>query len=140
MCMRMHTASMPHRIASMAVRVKMNRSIAVAMGMEMHTVTPKPPEHVRSKTHHHDADGPFKRLCDMLRNGMSQDNRGTRKQRERNRVAKSPRQSVPNNVSDIGSAGGDAGDGCNMIGFQRMLHSQHKTESQNSKHCLHSLF
>ena len=37
-------------------------------------------------------------------------------------------------VADMGAARGDAGDRRDMIGLERVLHAQQKTEPQNSEH------
>ncbi len=118
----------------MAVCVEMNHSIAMTMGVEMHPIAPQPPEHVDSEPDHHDTNCALKRLRDMFRNCVPQEDGRPRKQRERNGVAKPPCQPVPDDVTNIGPAGSDTGDSCDVIGFQRVLHPQHETKPQNSKH------
>ncbi len=74
MRVRMYATRMWDGVISMAVGVKMNRSIAMTMGVEMHAVTPQPPKHMRAETYHHDANRALERLRDMFRNRMPQDN------------------------------------------------------------------
>jgi hypothetical protein len=47
-----------------------------------------------------------------------------------------PRQSVFDDIAHVRPAGGYAGNRSNMVGFQRMLHPEQKTETQNSEHML----
>jgi hypothetical protein len=112
---------------SMAVSVKMNRSVTMTMGVEMHAVTPQPPKYVRAKAYHHDANRALEGLGDVVWNCVPQENGGAGEQRERDGMAQPPCQPMPDDVSNIGSAGCNAGDGCDMISFQCVLHPQHET-------------
>jgi hypothetical protein len=89
---------------------------------------------MRPQTDQHHAHSGLERLCQMFRDCVAENNRRPRERKKRDGVAKAPRQSVPDNVSNIGSAGRDTGNGGDVIGLQRVLHPQHKTKPQNSKH------
>jgi hypothetical protein len=51
-------------------------------------------------------------------------------------VTKPSRQPVLDDVTNLRTAGSNARHRRDMIGFERMLHSQNKAEPQNSEHTL----
>ncbi len=65
---------------------------------------------------------------------MSQQDRGTGKNEQGQRVTKPPRQTVFDDIPDIGPAGGNARYRRDMVGLQRVLHSEQKAKPQNSEH------
>ena len=66
--------------------------------------------------------------------GAAEQDGGAGKDEQRQRMAEPPGQAVLDDVADMAAARGDAGDGRDMIGFERMLHAQQKPEPQNSEH------
>ena len=59
---------------------------------------------------------------------------GAGKDEQRQRMAEPPGQPVLDDIGDMAAARGDAGDGGDVIGLERMLHAQQKTQPQNSEH------
>ena len=49
-------------------------------------------------------------------------------------MAKTPCETVADNISDAGAPRGDARHRRDVIGFERMLHAEQETEAENSKH------
>ena len=62
--------------------------------------------------------------------------RGAGEDEQRQRMAETPGQPVLDDVADVGPAGGNARHRRDVIGLQRMLHSEQKAEPQNSEHAL----
>ena len=89
---------------------------------------------MRAETDQHDADRRLDRPRHALRNRAAQQNGGASEDEQRQRMAEPPGQPVPDDVTDTAAARGDAGDGGDMIGFERMLHAQQKPKPQNSEH------
>ena len=87
-----------------------------------------------TQTDQHDADRRLQRMRDLRGDRMADDDRGTREDKERQRMAKPPCQAVFDDIPDIGSACRNAGNRRDVIGFERMLHSQQKAQPQNSEH------
>src|SRR5262245_7505503 len=132
--MHMGRARVRQLIAGMAVGMKMHGAIAMAVTMEMHAVTPQPPQHMRAKADQHDADGGLDRLCHDFGNGAAEQDRDAGKDEQGQRVAEPPGQPMLDDVAHAATARGDAGDGRDMIGLKRMLHAQQEPETQNSQH------
>lgn len=65
---------------------------------------------------------------------MTEQNRGTREDEQGQGVTQSPGQPMLDDIADIGTARGDAGDRRDMIRLERMLHSEQEAKTQNSKH------
>ena len=120
--------------ARVAVGVEMHRAVAMTMPVEMHAVAPQPPQHMRAQSYQHEADHGFDRLRHRFRNGAAEQDGGTRERKQGQRVAEPPGQSMFDDVADMGAARGDAGDGRDMIGLERVLHAEQKTKPQNSEH------
>ena len=74
------------------------------------------------------------RLRDRFWNGAAEQDGGTRERKQGQRVAEPPGQSMLDDVADMGAARGDAGDGRDMIGLERVLYAEQKTKPQNSEH------
>jgi hypothetical protein len=55
---------------------------------------------------------------------MAEEDRGAGENEQRQRVTRSPGQPVFDDIPDVGSAGGNARHRRNMIGFERVLHSE----------------
>lgn len=89
---------------------------------------------MRTEPDQHDTDGGFQRARDVFGNGMTEQDRGACEDEKGQGVAQTPGQPVPDDVADIGTARGDAGDRCDMIGLERVLHSEQEAKTQNSKH------
>src|SRR6476620_1891102 len=89
---------------------------------------------MRAEAHQHDADRGLDRPRQAFRNSMAEQQRSASKGEQRQRVAEPPGQPVPDDVADMAAPRGDAGDGRDMIGFERMLHPQQKPKPQNSEH------
>ena len=51
-----------------------------------------------------------------------------------NSYSEAPLSGCINDVTDMAAARGDAGDGGDMIGLERMLHAQQKPKPQNPEH------
>jgi len=65
---------------------------------------------------------------------MTKQDGGAGKHKERQRVTKSPGQTMLDNVGDLGAPGGNAGYRRDVIGLERVLHPEQKTEAQDSQH------
>ena len=124
--MRVGGTDMRRGFAGMAVGVKMHRAVAVAVFVEMHTIAPQPPQHVRAEADQHQADGGLHRSGDRFRDGAAEQNGGAGKHEQRERVAEPPGQPVLDDIGHMAAARGDAGYGGDMVGFERMLHAQQK--------------
>jgi len=120
--------------AGMAVGMKMRRAVAVAVFVEMHTIAPQPPQHVRAEDDQHHADGGLHRPGDGFRDGAAEQNGGAGKGEQRQRMTEPSGQPVLDDIAHMAAARGDAGYGGDMIGFERMLHAQQKPQPQNTEH------
>src|SRR5260370_12391893 len=67
---------------------------------------------------------------------MTEQDRRAGKDRERQRMTEPPRQAMFDNIVTVGSASGNARHRRDVIGFERMLHSEQKADPQNSEHAL----
>ena len=67
-------------------------------------------------------------------NRVAEQDGGAGKDEQRQRMAEPPGQAVLDDIGDMAAARGDAGDGGDMIGLERMLHAQQKPQPQNSEH------
>ena len=65
---------------------------------------------------------------------MAKQDRGAGENEQRQRMAEPPRQPVLDDVTNVGPASGNARHRRNVIGLKRMLHTEQKTEPQNSEH------
>ena len=70
----------------------------------------------------------------LSRDRAAEQDGGAGKDEQRQRVAEAPGQPVLDDIGDMAAARGDAGDGGDMIGLERMLHAQQKPQPQNSEH------
>ena len=68
------------------------------------------------------------------RHGLTQHDRGPGEDEQRQRMAEPPGQAVLDDIGDLAAARGNAGDRRDVVGFQRVLHAQQKTQSQNAEH------
>lgn len=118
----------------MTVGVDVDRAVAMAVGVKMHPITPQPPQHMRAEADQHDADGGLQRPRQMLGNSVPEQYRRTGKDEQRQGMAKSPGQAMPDNVPHVGPPRGDTRHRRDMIGLQRMLHAEQKPQPQNSEH------
>src|ERR1700732_4400775 len=75
----------------------------------------------------------------MFGDRLAQENRRTREHEQRQRVAEPPGQAVLDNIPNVGPASGKARHRRDMIGFERMLHSEQKPDTQDSEHALPDL-
>ncbi len=69
------------------------------------------------------------RLCEGIGNSAAEQNGNAGKDEQSQRVAKAPGQAVLDDVADVAAARSDAGDSCDVIGFERMLHAEQKTQT-----------
>ena len=120
--------------AGVAVGVDVNRAVAVAVFVKMHAVTPQPPQYMRAEANQHDADGALQRPRELLRDGVTEHNRGACEHEQGQGMAEAPGQAVLDDIADMAAARGDAGHRGDMIGLERVLHSQQKPKPQNSEH------
>ena len=118
----------------MAVGVEMHRAVAVAVGVKMHAVAPQPPQHMRAETDQHDADGGLERPREMLGDRVTEQDGGAGKDEQGQGMAEAPGQPVLDDVADVGAARGDRGHRRDMVGLERVLHAQQKSQPQNSEH------
>ncbi len=70
----------------------------------------------------------------MFGHGLAEHDRGAGEDEQRQRMAEAPGQAVLDDIGDLAAARGNAGDRRDMVGFQRVLHAQQKTQSQNAEH------
>ena len=130
---------MLNRVGGMTVDMKVLDAVAMPVLMEVHALAPQPPQHMRAQPDEHDADCSFQRTRQMFGNSVTKQNRGTGEHEKRQGVPQSPGQTVFDDVADIGAPGSDAGHRRNMIGLERVLHSENEAKSQNSEHTRHDL-
>ena len=123
-----------HGFTGMAVGMEMHRAVAMAVFVKMHAVAPQPPQHMRAETNQHEADGGLDRPGNAFGNRAAEQHGCAGKGKQRQRMAEAPGQSVPDDVADVATARSNAGHGGDMIGFERMLHTQQKPKPQNSEH------
>ena len=81
-----------------------------------------------------DFGGGLDRPGNAFRDGATKQDGGTGKDKQRHRVAEAPGQPVLDDVPDLSAARGDAGHRGDMIGLERVLHTEQKPQSQNSEH------
>ena len=125
---------MRNGFTGMAVRVDVNRAVAMAVLVKMHAVAPQSPQHVRAETDQHDADGGLYRPREMFRNRVTEQNRSTRKGEQGQRMAETPGQAVLDDVADVSTTHGDAGHRGDVVGLECVLHAKQKPQPQNSEH------
>ena len=77
----------------------------------------------------HDADGGLQRPCEMFRDSTPEQNCGAGNGEQCQGMAEAPGQTVPDDVPDVSAARGDAGHRGDMIGLERMLHTEQKSQS-----------
>jgi hypothetical protein len=65
---------------------------------------------------------------------MTEQHRGAGEDEQRQRMTEPPCQSVFNDIANVGPASGNAGHRRDVIGFERMLHSEQKADPQQSEH------
>ena len=65
---------------------------------------------------------------------MTDEDRDTGKHEQGQRVAESPGQAMLDDIRDVAAARRDRGDRRDVIGLERMLHAQQKSETQNTEH------
>jgi hypothetical protein len=136
MLMQVRALLMRDRFSHVAVDMDVFGAIATSMQMEMYAIAPQSPQYVCADANQHDTDRSLQRACKMFGDRLIYQDRGTGKNKERQRVAEPPCQPVLDDITDVGSAGGDARHSCDMVGFKRMLYSEQKAEPQNSEHVL----
>lgn len=122
-------ALMWNGIPAMAVNVKMRGTIAVPVLMKMHTIMPEPPQYMHTEPDQHDPDRCFQRTGNVLRDHAAEKNRSAREDKQGDGVAEAPGQAVPHNIANARTPRSDAGHCCDMIGLERMLHPEQKTET-----------
>jgi hypothetical protein len=110
------------------------RTIAVHMPVKMHAVAPQPPQYVSAETNQHDADRGLQRPRKVFGDRMTQQDRGAGEDEQRQRMAEPPCQPVLDDIANVGPAGGNARDRRDVIGLQRVLHAEQKTDPQDSEH------
>src|SRR5579872_6243362 len=104
--------------------------------MKMHAITLHPPQYMRAKADQHDPHGRLQRARESFGDRLADQDGCAAENEKRQRMSQPPGQAVLDDVSDIGPAGGDARDRRDMIGFQRMLHSQEKAKPEDPEHAL----
>jgi hypothetical protein len=134
MIMRMRCAGMRRALAGMAMGVEVHGAVVMAVLVKMHAVAPQPPQHMGAEADQHHADGGLHRLGNAIRDRMAEQDGDSRKDEQRERMAETPGQPVLDDVGHMAAARCDAGDGGDMIGFERMLHAQQKPQPKNSEH------
>ena len=125
---------MRHAFAGMAVGVEMNRAVVMAVRVDMHAVAPQPPQQMRAEADQHDADRGLQRRGELFGDGVAEQDRSTRKRKQRQRMPEPPGQPVLDDVADVAAPRRDRGDGGDMIGLQRMLHAQQEAKTQDCEH------
>src|ERR1700730_12208833 len=118
----------------MAVRMEVNRAVAMTMAVKMHAVAPQPPQHMCAEADQHDTDGGFQRPRPMFGDRLPDQDRGTGKDEQGQGMAKPPGQAVLDDIADIGASRRDARYRRDMVGLERMLHPEQKPQSENSEH------
>ena len=131
---RVGTASVWNLFVGVTVSVDVSPAVAMPVFMKVDTIAPKPPQHIEAEPHQHNADCRLEWTCQVFRDGVPKKNGGASEREQRQRVPKTPRQSMLDDIAHAISAGSDARYRRNMIGLQRVLNSKQKAESQNSKH------
>src|SRR6266487_1840067 len=134
MVVRMGRTGMRAGFAGMAVGMKMHRAVAMAVPVEMHPVAPQPPQHMRPEADQHDTDGGLDRPGNALGDRAAEQDGTACKHEQRQHMAEPPGQPVFDDIGDMAAARGDAGDGGDVIGLERMLHAQQKPQPKNSQH------
>jgi hypothetical protein len=136
MLMFVRTLLMGDRFIDVAVDMEVFRTVVMAVLVKMHAVAPQSPKNVGTQADQHHAHRSLERARQLLRNCVTNHDRGTGKDEQGQRVAKSPRQTVLDDITDIGPPGSNARHRRDMIGFERMLHSEQETESKDPEHAL----
>lgn len=87
-----------------------------------------------AKTNQHDADSELDRARERFGDGPAERKGSAGEGEQGQGVADPPGQAMLDDVGDIASPHGDAGDRGHVIGLERVLQSQEKPEPQNSEH------
>src|SRR3954453_4421561 len=132
--MDMRRPTMRELFPGMAVGVKMRRAVIMAVAMEMDPVMPEPPQQLQPKPDQHDSNRRLEPVGERIGDDLASEQRRTGKGEQCQRVAEPPGQAVLDDVTDLGAAVGDAGDCGDMVGLQRMLQAQQKTQRQYCQH------
>ncbi len=118
----------------MTVGVHVDRAVRMQMGVKMHAITPQPPKHMRAKANQHDPDARLDWPRKCFRDRVAQQDGDAGKGQQSEGVAEPPRQAMFDNVANFSAARRNRGDRGDMVGLERVLHSQQKTQPQNSEH------
>src|SRR6476646_490168 len=132
--MGMAGTGMRHGFAGMAVRMDMDGAVVMTVLVKMHALAPQLPQHMAAETDEHDADGGLQRPSECFRDGAPEPNCGAGNGEQCQGMAKAPGQPVLDDVGHLAAACGDAGHRGDMIGLERMLHAEQKSQPQNSEH------
>src|SRR6266516_8211449 len=82
----------------------------------------------------HQTNGGLERAGNALRDRAAEQDGRAGKDEQGKRVAEPPGQPVLDDIGHMAAARGDAGDGGDVIGLERMLHAQQKPQPKNSEH------
>ena len=108
---------MRHGIGCVAMDMKMLDAVMMEMPVEVNPVSPQPPQKMQPKSDQHDADRCLQRLGETFRYRVTDQQRGSRKYKQRDGVTEPPGQPVLDNIGHTGSPRGDGGDGRDVIGL-----------------------
>jgi hypothetical protein len=89
---------------------------------------------MRAEANQHDADARLDRPRESFGHRVAHQHGNGGKRQQSEAVAESPCQAMFDNVGDFSAARRNRGDRGDMVGLERVLHSQQKTQPQNSEH------
>jgi hypothetical protein len=125
--MIMRALLMGQSFTAMGVRVQVDLSVVMAMGMKMDLIPKKAPQNVRSKDHQHNSDRKFEPCSQPVVNGNFQQDCRATDQEQGECVSKPPKEAMARNRANPLTLACDAGDGGNVVGFQGMPHTHDET-------------
>ena len=134
--MRVHMRRVGVRdgIAGVVVQMHVDGTVGMAMRVKVDALARQPPQHMGAKPDQHDTDRRLQRPGEMVGDGMTEQDRGASEGEQGQGVSEPPGQAVLDDVADLAAARGNARHRRDMVGLERMLHSQKKAQSQNPEH------
>jgi hypothetical protein len=118
----------------MAVCVQMDSAVTVRMRVKMYAIAPEPPKHMRAEADQHDPHAGLDGTRKLFRDRVPQEDGDAGKNQQGDGVAEPPGEAMLDDVADFGAARRNRGDRRDMVGLERVLHAQQKTQPQDSEH------
>ena len=118
----------------MGMGMKMNYAVVVAMAVKMNPLLGQAVEQMAAEADQHQPDTDFQPRGEVSADRQIEHDRRAGERHQGQGMAKPPNRPMANDAADRGLARGQAADGGQVVGLERVLHPDQETQKQHRQH------